>query len=656
MPPASSGMNIVLRYHRRAMEGARQEGPGRDLPADDVLGPDLREPGGREPRLGDFTTDRSVLRLVPLALGIGVVSAFAALALLDLIALITNLAYGGRLGLRPASPAAFRPGPVHALLPILGGLVVGAMARYGSERIRGHGIPEAMETILVGGSKVEPRLAVLKPVSSAISIGTGGPFGAEGPIILTGGAFGSIVAQSFHLSAIERRSLLVAGAAGGMSAVFGTPVAAVLLSVELLLFELKPRSLVLVGLAATVAEALRGWFAHAGWIAPEPLFPAPRHGPLGPSGLLGALALGLVAGATAWVMTRAVYGAEDAFRRLPLHWVWWPAIGGVVVGVGGLLQPRVLGVGYETIGAALLGRLALGTLATVAAVKLVVWAIALGSGTSGGILAPILMIGACVGGLVSPALPAAPPGTWARVGMAAAMAGVTRSPLTAVVFALELTHDVGLLLPLLLATVTAHLVSVLSLRRSILTEKVARRGFHVLREYAVNPLEVLFVRDVMATDVVTVEPDRPLSEVHEALRAHRAVRRQRLLPVVRDGRLVGVVPWVEVLQRAADGDLGGTIERLARRDAVVAHPDETLREVADRMASRGLAALPVVERARPEHLRGIVVHHHLLRARDRMLQEERHRERVLHPLPLWVRWNGRRRRPPERVDRPERRG
>ncbi|HXF37993.1 MAG TPA: chloride channel protein [Actinomycetota bacterium] len=638
------------------MEGARQEGPGRDLPADDVLGPDLREPGGREPRLGDFTTDRSVLRLVPLALAIGVVSAFAALALLDLIALITNLAYGGRVGLGPASPAAFRPGPVHALLPVLGGLVVGAMARYGSERIRGHGIPEAMETILVGGSKVEPRLAVLKPVSSAISIGTGGPFGAEGPIILTGGAFGSIVAQSFHLSAIERRSLLVAGAAGGMSAVFGTPVAAVLLAVELLLFELKPRSLVLVGLAATVAEALRGSFAHAGWIAPEPLFPAPRHGPLGPSALLGALALGLVAGATAWVMTRAVYGAEDAFRRLPLHWVWWPAIGGVVVGVGGLLQPRVLGVGYETIGAALLGRLALGTLATVAAVKLVVWAIALGSGTSGGILAPILMIGACVGGLVSPALPAAPPGTWARVGMAAAMAGVTRSPLTAVVFALELTHDVGLVLPLLLASVTAHLVSVLSLRRSILTEKVARRGFHVLREYAVNPLEVLFVRDVMATDVVTVEPDRPLSEVYEALRAHRAVRRQRLLPVVREGRLVGVVPWVEVLQRAADGDLGGTIDRLARRDAVVAHPDETLREVADRMASRGLAALPVVERARPEHLRGIVVHHHLLRARDRMLQEERHRERVLHPLPLWVRWNGRRRRAPEPVDRPEHRG
>ncbi|HXF72367.1 MAG TPA: chloride channel protein [Actinomycetota bacterium] len=619
-------------------------GAGRELPSDDVLGPDLRE-SVPEARLADFSLEPRVLRVVALAAAVGVLSAFAALGLLDLISLFTNLAYGGRVSLRPVSPEAFHPGVAAALLPVLGGLVVGAMARFGSERIRGHGIPEAMETILVGGSTVEPRLALLKPVSSAVSIGTGGPFGAEGPIILTGGALGSIVAQFFHMSAVERRSLLVAGAAGGMTAVFGTPVAAVLLGVELLLFELRPRSLVPVGVAAVVAEALRARFAALGWMAPEPLFPAPPHGPVGPSALVGGLALGIAGGAAAWVMTRAVYGAEDAFRRLPLHWVWWPAIGGAVVGIGGLIEPRVLGVGYGTIEAALTGRLVAATLATVLAVKLVVWAVALGSGTSGGILAPILMIGACLGGLLGPWLPGAPPDAWARVGMAAAMAGVTRSPLTAVVFTVELTHDLGLVPALLLASVAAHLASVLTLRRSILTEKVARRGFHVLREYAVNPLEVLLVRDVMATDVVTVEPDRSVREVYETLRDHPVVRRQRLLPVISGaGTLVGVVPWVDVLQRAASGELRGTIDRMARRDVVVAHPDETLREAADRMAARGLAALPVVDRGRPDRLRGIIVHHHLLRARERILEEERRRERVLRLLPLAGRWNGRRRR------------
>ncbi|HJP65572.1 MAG TPA: chloride channel protein [Actinomycetota bacterium] len=627
------------------------------LPEDDVVGVDQREQHGVERELGDFTTPWRTVRLVPLAVVIGALSAIVALVLLDLIGAITNLAYYHRWSLTLISPAANRLGAVAIVIPVVGSLIVGLMARYGSERIRGHGIPEAMETILVGGSKVEPRLTALKPVSSAISIGTGGPFGAEGPIILTGGALGSVIAQFFHLSAIERRCLLVAGAAGGMSAVFGTPVAAVILGVELLVFEWKPRSLVLIALASAVADVVRIGFAHAGLLHPEPLFPLSAAAPHGAAILWGSVVLGLAGGASAWLLTKAVYGAEDAFKRLPIHWMWWPAIGGLVVGIGGLIEPRALGVGYDTIGAELAGKLAIATLLSVFLVKLLIWAVALGSGTSGGILAPILIMGAAVGGLLSPILPGASVGTWSLLGMAGALAGVTRSPLTAVVFALELTRDPNTLLPLLLVSIIAHLLSVLVLKRSILTEKVARRGFHVLREYSVGPMEVLFVRDVMATDILTVESGSPFKSIYATVLDRSAMRGQRLLPVLSSSEvLIGVVPWMDILERAARGDTSGTVDDVMHTDVVVAYPDEALRTVADRMAQRRLGVLPVVTRDRPDRLRGIITQFDLLRARERNLEEERHRERVLRlrvlprmPRPLPRRGSRRGNRPePER--------
>ncbi|HEX6631546.1 MAG TPA: chloride channel protein, partial [Gemmatimonadaceae bacterium] len=550
--------------------------------------------------------------------------------LLDLIGLITNLVYYHRVSLALVSPADNTLGLGAVAIPVVGGLLVGLMARYGSEQIRGHGIPEAMETILVGGSKVRPRLTILKPISSAISIGTGGPFGAEGPIILTGGALGSVFAQFFHLSAAERRSLLVAGAAGGMAAGFGTPVAAVLLGVELLVFEWKPRSMVLIGVAAVVAEAVRMRFAAWGLLNPEPLFPTQIALAAGWAPFLGAVAMGVAGGAVAWLLTVCVYGAEDAFKKLPIHWMWWPAIGGLVVGIGGLVEPRALGVGYDTIADQLAGRLALGALASIFVVKLVIWSLALGSGTSGGILAPILIMGCAMGGLLTPLLPHATEGYWILMGMTAALAGVTRSPLTAVVFAVELTHDVEILMPLLVVSTVAHLVSVLVLKRSILTEKVARRGFHVLREYEVGPLQVLFVRDLMATDVLTVEEGSSLEAVYRMLLDRSSRRYQRLLPVTdADGRLVGALAWNDVLERAARGALGGTIDDVMHRGVTVAYPDETLRDVADRMADGRLGVLPVVERGHPDRLRGLITQFDLLRARGRMLEEERHREQVL---------------------------
>lgn len=599
----------------------------KELPAHGVLGSDERDPKGIEPTLGDFTVNVGVLRIVLLAAVVGLLSATVALALLQLIALVTNLAYFQEWSTELRTPAGNDLGVFAVLIPAFGGLMVGLMARYGSERIRGHGIPEAMETILVGGSKVAPRLTVLKPVSSAIAIGTGGPFGAEGPIILTGGALGSVFAQFFRLSAIERRTLLVAGAAGGMSAVFGTPVAAVLLGIELLVFEWKPRSMVPIVTASAVAAAVRAMFAGAGWLEGIPLFPTSAVVDAGTGILFGALVVGVVAGMAAWVMTKAVYGAEDAFKRLPLHWMWWPALGGLIVGLGGLVEPRALGVGYEVIEAELAGRVALAGLLSILLVKLVIWSVALGSGTSGGVVAPVLIMGAVGGGLMAPLLPGGSVAVWSLLGMGAALAGVMRAPLTAVVFGLELTYDTGLLLPLLVACTTAHLFSVLVLKRSILTEKVARRGFHVLCEYSVGPLEALFVRDVMATEVLTAKPDTSVAEVYGALEA-TSMRRQRLLPVVDKGVLVGVVPWNDILERAAGGEIMGHVEQLMHRDVAVCFPDEALREVADRMATTGFGVLPVVERG-GRRLRGILTSFDLLAARERNLEEERQRERVL---------------------------
>lgn len=593
-----------------------------------AAGPRLSQSAERE--LGDFTATPDLLRLVPLALIIGMLSAGVSLLLLDMIGLVTNLVYYHRLSVRLVSPGGSPLGVVAVAIPVLGGLVVGLMARFGSEQIRGHGIPEAMERILINGSRVQPRLAILKPISSAISIGTGGPFGAEGPIILTGGAIGSIMGQHFRLTAAQRRALLVAGAAAGMSAVFGTPVAAALFGVELLAFEFKPRSMVLIALASATADGLRMVMAAHGLVSPQPLFPVPGHPPVSGVALLGAAAVGLAAGLAAWLLTQAVYRAEDAFKKLGdrLHWMWWPMIGGLVIGLGGLIDPRALGVGYGTIHAQLLGRLGIAALLTLFAVKLIIWSVGLGSGTSGGILAPVLMMGACLGGILGHVLPGASPGTWALIGLAAALGGVMRSPFTAIVFAFELTHDQNSLLALLVAATVAHLVSVLILKRSILTEKVARRGFHVMREYAVDPLEAAFVRDVMETDLYATQPSTRLSDLHGSLPEGSAGRRQRLYPVLgADDELVAVLPWSRVLAGRASATR--EVRDVMIRPTAVAYPDEVLRSVADRMAVLGLGALPVVSRANAGDLEGIITQFNLLQARERLLQEERHAERVL---------------------------
>jgi len=576
-----------------------------------------------EDRLRDFSTDRRLFLLIAMAVIVGCAGAAAAWALYHLISLATNIAYFGRFSAAAASPPGHGLGWLSVLIPVAGCLIIGLMARFGSDKIRGHGIPEAMEAILIGRSRIQPRVALLKPLSSAISIGTGGPFGAEGPIIMTGGAFGSLFAQLFRLSNAERKTLLVAGAAAGMSATFGTPVAAMLLAVELLLFEWKPRSFVPVAIASIVAAALRPYLLGGGV-----LFPMPESAPLAPAGLMLAAVLGVLAGLGSGLLTQMVYACEDVFQRLPIHWMWWPAIGGVVIGVGGVIDPHALGVGYDNIAALLHGHMTIVEVARLLLVKSVIWAVALGSGTSGGVLAPLLMMGGALGALFGVVLPFGDPGTWALIGMAAIMGGTMRSPLTAIVFALELTHNMGGLLPVAIACVLAHATTVLLLRRSILTEKVARRGHHVMREYIVDPFETMRVAEIMARPAETLPADMPIGDLVNFFAADGPPKRHKSYPVIdADGALIGIVSRSDVLRWTVEGWPAGQLLRdvVSEQELTVGYDDDLVGRLADRMAAADASRVPILRRGNRAVV-GLVARRDLLRVRLQGLRHETERE------------------------------
>ena len=573
-----------------------------------------------EDELADFSTNRRVLLLSAMALAIGAFSALVAYVLIWLIAAITNLAFYHSLSAAPAIPQGNHLGYWVALVPVVGALIIGLMARFGSEKIRGHGIPEALEAILLGRSRISPKVAILKPLSSAISIGTGGPFGAEGPIIMTGGAFGSIFAQQFHLSAAERKTLLVAGAAAGMSAVFATPVAAVLLAVELLLFEWKPRSFIPVAVASIVASVVRVPLLGAG-----PIFPVIPHAPVSGTELAIAAGLGILAGFGSGLLTMLVYAFEDLFQKLPLHWMWWPAIGAVFVGVGGIIEPRVLGVGYDTIHSLLRGELVGAAIVGLLVAKALVWSIALGSGTSGGVLAPLLIIGGALGALVGSWLPVGDVGLWALIGMAAMMGGTMRSPLTAMVFAVELTRDFNLFPALLIGSVAAMGVTVLLMRRSILTEKLARRGHHITREYSIDPFELARVRDVMDKNMPTIPATMKLSELSDRIAAGdtNLNRRQGTLIVDERNELAGIITRGDIVRALRLNEPENmTVAEAGSTNLTVAFPDEPLHAALTKMLHQDIGRLPVVERDNRKKIVGYLGRASILSARMKIHEEE----------------------------------
>jgi chloride channel protein, CIC family len=584
-----------------------------------------RSPLRRVAELGDFAGfDRRLGYLLLAAMAVGVVAAFVTVALLGLIGLFTNLFYYGRLSFTFVSPAGNSLGLLAIGVPILGGLIVGCIARFGSERVRGHGIPEAIEAVLVHRSRIDPKVTVLKPVATAVSIGSGGPFGAEGPIIMTGGAFGSVVGQFLEVTGAERKTLLVAGAVAGMAATFNTPLAAVLLAVELLLFEWRPRSLLPVGAAVAVATVLR-WRL----IGPAPLFPLALSSVPSSATMLSALAIGVIAGVASLGLTWAVYASEDGFRKLPIHWMWWPAIGGVAIGIGGLLAPRALGVGYNSIDALLLAQLGLEIILVLVIVKAAIWAISLGSGTSGGVLAPLLLIGGSLGALFALVLPGGSVPLFALVGMGAMIGGTMRSPFTGTVFAFELTNDFNALFPLLVAALAADGVTVLLMKRSILTEKVARRGVHVSREYGVDPLERVAVGQVMRTSLSEVDADLSVGEAYR-FSGFPQEPAGGLVVLGPGGVPAGFVARDELRAWLEDG--GDTEEPIVRRAvplSTATFPDEPMRVAADRLAAANLVSLPVVDPDEPSQVVGFVTRDSVFEARRRWIEADSLPERML---------------------------
>ncbi|TGT71846.1 MULTISPECIES: chloride channel protein [unclassified Mesorhizobium] len=574
--------------------------------------------------LRDFTTDPRVLIIAAIAVVVATAGLFAGIVLLKLIRLATNIAYFGQFSLAELKLEDTPLGLTAVIVPVIGALIIGLMARFGSEKIRGHGIPEAIEAILLGRSRLDAKVAVLKPLSSAISIGSGGPFGAEGPIIMTGGAIGSLIAQMLPVSDNERKTLLVAGAAAGMTTVFGTPIAAIMLAVELLLFEWTPRSFIPVAVAAIVAEVERS-LLHL----PGPIFPFSGTMEASIAGLGGWVLVGIAAGLLSGLLTQLVYACEDAFLKLPIHWMWWPMIGGLVVGIGGLIEPHALGVGYDNIANMLDGR----TVATAAllllVVKAVIWAVALGSGTSGGVLAPLLIMGGAMGAVLSGILPEASPGFWPLLAMAATMGGTMRAPLTATFFATELTGNTHVLVPLIAACATAHAVTVLLMKRSILTEKVARRGHHLVREYRVDPFALTRVKEVMTTKVESVPATMTLHGAATFLTAPDT--RHPSFPVIDEaGHVLGVIDPPAILRWRRNGKhrkatLG---ELLAGSKITLAYPDEYLEALSDKLLTTNVSHLPVVSRE-DERLVGYIGWKDMMRVRSKKQAEERDRTALL---------------------------
>jgi chloride channel protein, CIC family len=565
--------------------------------------------------------DLRVVAISAASIAVSIAAGFVAWALTRIIWLVTNIAFFGRVSIGSVSPADNHLGLGVLVVPIAGGIIVGIMARYGSRAIRGHGIPEAMEQVLLNQSKIPARVTLLKPLSAAIAIGTGGPFGAEGPIIATGGAMGSLLGQLLPVTGQERKTLLAAGAAAGMAATFGCPVSAVLLAIELLLFEYRPRSVVPVAFATAAATAVR-----MALMGNAPVFAMPSLSDPGGSALATYVAIGAVVGVASVFVTRAVYAIEDAFEKLPVHWMWWPALGAIAVGLVGYFVPKTLGVGYDNIDNIVSGNIVGRAVLLLAVFKFISWSISLGSGTSGGTLAPLFTIGGGLGSGLGALAVMAFPGVGvdiriaALVGMAAMFAGASRALLASIVFAFETTRQPLGLLPLLGGCSAAFLVSALLMRNSIMTEKIARRGVRVPAEYAGDYLERVLVRDVVSKPVVALKAGDTLESVRTWLASGGKGTSHQGFPVVDDREeLVGVVTRRDLF----DGTVppSRTLREIVKRKAVVVFDENSLREAADHMVRHRIGRLAVVSRDAPRRPIGMVSRSDLLEAHERRLEE-----------------------------------
>jgi CIC family chloride channel protein len=583
-------------------------------------------------RLGEPAHFRMVL-ISFLAGGIGLIAGLIAFVLYKLIGLVTNIVFYHRFVADFTSARHNQLGLWVILMPVIGGIIVGFMAKYGTPKIKGHGIPEAMEAVLMNRSRIQPRVAILKPLSAAIAIGTGGPFGAEGPIIQTGGAVGSLVGQVLHTTASERKVLLACGAAAGMSATFNTPIAGVILAIELLLFEFKARSFIPLVIASTLATAVHMQLLGAG-----PMFNvAPMDFGI-PHALPFYILLGLVCGLAAVGFSKLLYWTEDQFEKLPIDELWWPAIGALGLGIIGYFVPRVLGVGYDTISDILNANLAWKLLLIVMVAKAIALVVSLGSGTSGGLLAPMFMSSAAMGGAfavgIDRVFPAAnlSAGAFALVAMGAVFGAASRATFTFIIFAFEITRDYNSVLPLMLVSVIADgLAMLLMPKASIMTEKLRRRGLHIHQEYEADAMHQVMVSETMDRDgnIPKVQADVKVAELADriARRDPEVSQHQGMLVLDRDGRLQGVITRGDVM-RALDNDPSGsmTVLEAGCRKVVVTYPDEVLHEASAKMLRNGIGRLPVVDRQDHQRVVGYIGRPGIMAARLRGLDDEHLRE------------------------------
>jgi CIC family chloride channel protein len=609
-------------------------------PSENVAGSDRRPPAATTHPLAGRATliEPAQFRMVVISLlgaGIGLIAGGIAFALYKIIGLLTNIAFYGRFVGDFTSARHNHLGLWVIPIPVIGGLIVGFMAKYGSSKIKGHGIPEAMEAVLFNRSRIQPRVAILKPISAAIAIGTGGPFGAEGPIIQTGGAVGSLVGQIFHTTASERKVLLACGAAAGMSATFNTPIAGVVLAIELLLFEFKARSFIPLVIASTLATAVHMQLLGAG-----PMFTVKAMDFGIPHALPFYLVLGMICGLAAVGFSKLLYWTEDQFEKLPVDELWWPAIGALGLGVIGYFVPRVLGVGYDTISDILNVNLAWKLLLVVMLAKAVALVISLGSGTSGGLLAPMFMSSAALGGLfamgTNEIFPVArlSAGAFALVAMGAVFGAASRAAFSFIVFAFEITRDYNSVLPLMLVTVIAEGVAILLMpKASIMTEKLIRRGLRIHQDYEADVLQQMMVSETMDRDAPTLPAEMQVRELAEriARRDPEVCRHQGLLVLDSTGKLAGIITRGD-LMRALDQDPSGVVSVLdaGTSDLVVTYPDESLHEASAKMLRHNIGRLPVVDRADSRKVVGYLGRPGIMTARLRRLDEEHVRE------PGWI--------------------
>ncbi|MDD8017073.1 MAG: chloride channel protein [Bacteroidota bacterium] len=565
--------------------------------------------------------DKRVFLISILSIGVAIASGFVAQFLISLINFFTGIFFYHTIGFSFVSPANNSLGYGVIVIPVIGGIIVGIMARYGSQGIRGHGIPEAMENVLTNKSRIPPRLTFLKPISAAISIGTGGPFGAEGPIIATGGALGSLMGQVFKATADERKTLLAAGAAAGMAATFGSPVSAVILAIELLLFEFRPRSIIPVALGAATATGVR-----IALVGTDPIFGMTNLHEPGNAALILYVVLGAVVGIASVFVTRVVYLIEDVFEKLSVHWMWWPALGGIGVGVIGFFVPRTFGVGYDNIQNILSGSFGLHMLVILCAMKFLSWSVSLGSGTSGGTLAPLFTIGGALGAILGIGASVVFPSIGidlriaALVGMAAMFSGASRALLTSVVFAFETTLQPVGLLPLLGGCTASYFASFFLMKNTIMTEKIVRRGVKVPSEYAADFLDQLFVKDFAAKKIVTLRGDDTVLKVRTWIETETPGSTHQGFPIVDEQHhLIGVLTRRDIFEKSILETC--TVRSLIKRPPAAVYEDCSLREAADHMVKHNVGRLPVIARTRPSHVIGIITRSDLLSAHQRRLAE-----------------------------------